>query len=48
MFETCSNISIRVAQQSARILMLEHELGRALVARSDNFQRWEIFIADDF
>ena len=28
-FETCSNISIRVAQQSARILMLEHELERA-------------------
>jgi hypothetical protein len=35
MFETCSNIRIRVAQQSARILMLEHELERALVVRSD-------------
>ena len=36
MFETCSNISIRVAQQSARILMLEHELERAPVVRSDS------------
>ena len=34
--ETCSNISIRVAQQTARILMLEHELERAPGARSDN------------
>jgi hypothetical protein len=36
MFETCSNISIRVAQQSARILTLEHELERVSVTRSDN------------
>jgi hypothetical protein len=48
MFETCSNISIRVAQLFARILMLEHELERVSVTRSDNFQRWEIYIADDF
>jgi hypothetical protein len=46
-FETCSNISIRVAQQFARILMLEHELERVSVTRSDNSQR-EITVADDF
>ena len=50
MFETCSNISIRVAQQSARILMLEHELGRVSVARSDKEISKTCFInvADDF
>jgi hypothetical protein len=48
LFETCSNISIRVAQQSARILMLEQELEGASAARSDNSPQREITVADDF